>query len=139
MKVQIAPPEHHPWIISRLGSMQSAKFVAVEAIDDAGKIHGMVGYDGWAENSVVMTIALENPASFRSLLPMVFTFAFMDLNKGVALTTVASTNKRSMNLCERVGFRQIARVKDGISLGVDYVFYEMRRENCRWIMQRKAA
>ena len=119
--------------------MQSSKFFAIEAVDKNETIHGMVGYDGWAENSVVMTIALDNPACFRSLLPEMFTLAFMDLNKGVALTTVASTNKRSMNLCERVGFKQIARVKDGISLGVDYVFYEMRREDCRWIKQRKAA
>ena len=139
MNVRPADPSHHGWITSRLGSMQSPKFFAIEAVDASGTIHGMVGYDGWAENSVVMTIALDNPACFRSLLPMIFTFAFMDLNKGVALTTVASSNKRSMNLCERVGFRQIARVKDGISLGVDYVFYEMRREDCRWIKQRKAA
>ena len=138
MKVQIAPPEHHPWIISRLGSMQSAKFVAVEAIDDAGKIHGMVGYGNWTANAVVLTIALDNPAALREVLKWGFRYPFEQCGRGIALAVVRGRNKRSLSLCNKVGFRECYRVKDGIDIGEDMIFFQMRREDCRYIA-RKAA
>lgn len=141
MIVDAAPWMHFPWIIERAGVVATAGFKAIEAIGNDGRIHGMIGYDAWTENSVVMSIALDNPAAFRALVRPAFEYPFIQCNKGVALCTVRGTNEKSIKLTEHVGFRLAYRVRDGIRAGEDMLIYEMRREDCRWIPQsyRKAA
>jgi RimJ/RimL family protein N-acetyltransferase len=137
--VRVASPENHPWLISRLGTQQSKDFFAIEAIDNTGRIHGMVGYDGWAPNSVVMTIALESKMALKPLMYEMFDIAFNRFNKGVALVMIRGENRRSIKLCYHVGFSLVARIRDGVAVGEDYVIMEMRKENCRWLALRKAA
>jgi len=137
--VQAAPWFHFNWLLERSGAVGSDGFKAIEALGPDGRIHGMVGFDGWTMNSVCMHIALDNPAAFRSLVHPIFEYAFHQCNRGIALCTVRSNNTRSLRLCERVGFREAYRVRDGFEVGIDLVLFEMRREECRWIQQRKAA
>jgi hypothetical protein len=144
-----APPQALPWLWARVGCSYTAEFRAIMAVRDsadlenlrAADIAGMIGYDLWTENAVVMHIALDNPAAFRSLIVPAFEYPFIQGKKGIALATVRSDNQRSMRLCERVGFRETHRIKDGMEQGVDAVLYEMRLEDCRWIgkTMRKAA
>jgi hypothetical protein len=140
MTVCATPPALLPWLISRVGCLYTEGFRAIMATDGT-KILGMVGYDLWTENAVVMHIALDSPAAFRSLIVPCFEYPFVQAGKGIALATVRSDNERSKRLCEHVGFRLAHRVKDGAAVGVDTLLYEMRREECRWIgrAMRKAA
>jgi hypothetical protein len=136
------PPALLPWLWNRVGCLYTEGFRAIMAVEgEAPKIHGMVGYDLWTENSVVMHIALENPACFRSLIVPAFEYPFIQGGKGVALATVRGDNEKSKRLCEHVGFRFAHRIKDGTAPGVDALLYEMRKEECRWIGMklRKAA
>lgn len=135
MIIRAAPWAHFMWLVERAGCTASTEFKAIEAVDENGRIHGMVGFDGWTENSVVMNIALDNPASFRHLLRPTFEYAFLQAKRGVALCMVRATNTRSARLCQKVGFREAYRVKDGICVGEDMILFEMRREECRWIPQ----
>jgi hypothetical protein len=66
--VRAAIPEHFAWLCQRIGYSPTAEFRAIEAVDAAGAIHGMVGYDLWTEGSVWMHVALENPAALRSIV-----------------------------------------------------------------------
>ena len=127
------------WLTNRAESNASPHMRAIAAVDPNGLIHGMVGFDGWTKNSVVITIALENPASLRSLIHPLFDYAFNQSGRGVALATVRGSNARSIKLCKRVGMREVYRVKDGIDVGEDLVIFEMRREECRWLQTRRAA
>ena len=99
----------------------------------SGRIHGMIGYGAWTENSCLMHIALDNPACFRSLLAWAFRYLFEMTGRGVAFATVRARNERSMRLCKRIGMREAYRLKDAIAVGEDMVLFEMRREDCRWI------
>lgn len=139
--VQGAPSEHWRWLNERADIVPSPVFKAIEAVDEDGRIHGMVGFDGWTENSVVLTIALDNKAALRSLLNPVFDYAFVQAGRGIALAMVRGGNVRSQGLCRHTGFREIYRIRDGIKIGEDIVLFEMRREDCRWIKpeQRRAA
>jgi len=132
-------PYEYGWIAERAGCEITPSFQAIKASDAKGRIHGMVGYSNWTANSVVMHIALENPACLRRLLRVAFSYPFVDVGRNVAIATVREKNERSMRLCEHVGFREAYRVKDGIAIGEDLVIFEMRSENCRWIEKRKAA
>jgi hypothetical protein len=43
-------------------------------------------------------------------------------------------NAKALGFDGHLGFREVHRVKDGHSAGVDTCFFEMRREECRWIL-----
>lgn len=134
----IPPPEGVAWIAERAGFSPTIEFRALTALDDRGRIHGMVGFDGWTPNSVVAYIALDNPAALRHLVPAVFEVAFEKAERGVMLATCKGSNTRSLKLCKHLGMKEVYRVRDGVQVGDDLVILEMRREDCRWL-QRKAA
>jgi hypothetical protein len=138
--VRDAPTEHYGWLAERATLVIGDQFRAIEAIDDAGRIHGMVGFDGWMPNAVSMHVALENPAALRSVLRTAFRIAFLVADKGVARAYVLSTNTRSLALVARLGFTFAYRSVNGWAKGVDIILFEMRREDCRWLNPaRKAA
>jgi hypothetical protein len=122
----------YAWIAKRANLRVGADFRAIKASDATG-IRGMVGYDGWAPNSVSMHIALDSPAALRSLLRPAFRIPFLEFRFGTVTALVLSTNERSMRLVEHVGFSEAGRLKDGWAKGVDQVIYQMRREDCRWL------
>jgi RimJ/RimL family protein N-acetyltransferase len=126
------------WLIERTGCDVTVGYKAIKIVDATGKIHGMVGYGNWTANSVVLTIALDNPAALRETLKWAFRYPFEQCGRGIALAMVRGKNKRSLSLCNKVGFREVYRVKDGIEIGEDMVMFQMRREDCRYIA-RKAA
>ena len=141
MRVQAAPPEHYPWIAERALLVIGPQFRALEAVDDAGGIHGMIGYDGWLENSVSMHIALEHPVAFRRLLRPSFGLVFdappAGAGRALALCTVLSSNKRSIELVRHVGFSEVFRGRNWWAPDVDLVFFEMKRAACRWLGAQK--
>jgi RimJ/RimL family protein N-acetyltransferase len=138
--VRDAPPEHLGWIAERACVSIHPAFRAIEAVDAAGKIHGMVGFDGWFGNTVSLHIALENPAALRSLLRDAFRIAFDVAQRGVALCCVVATNRKSLRLVQHLGFRFAYSIRDGWAPGVDMVWFEMRRAECRYLRpMRKAA
>ena len=139
MIVRAATWDHVPWLTSRALFTASPEFKGIEAVDDTGRIHGMAGFDGWTPNSVVVTIALDNPAALRNLLPAIFGYAFVQANRGVLLAVVQGINERSLKLCKHVGLSEVCRIRDGVDLGNDMIIMQMRREDCRWLQQRKVA
>lgn len=133
MIVREATRDHYAWIAARANLTAGPEFKAIEAVDASGRIHGMVGYDGWTPNAVTMHIALDSPVALRSLLGPAFRVPFLGLGRGVALASVLGTNERSLALVRRVGFRELCQVRDGFAPGVDIFMFEMRREACRWL------
>lgn len=129
------------WLAERAGCEIGPGFQAMKAVDERGRVHGMVGYGGWTANSFLMHIALDNPACLRSLLKWCFRYPFEQAGRGVAYATVRGTNEPSLRLCRKVGFREVCRLRDAVAVGEDMVLFEMRREECRWIpdVVRKAA
>lgn len=135
--VQAAPPEHHEWIAKRAGLTLHGGFMAIEAIDDAGRIVGMVGYDGWLPRAVCLHVAVEHPAALRRLISAGFGVAFepapAGFGKAAVIATVLSTNTRSLNLVRKLGFRPAYVGRGWAGEDVDFCVFEMRREECRWL------
>lgn len=114
-------------------------FRAIEAVDANGRVRGMVGFDNWTKSACCLSIALDSPIAFRSLLAHAFAVPFDDMGRTVVFVSVVSTNSRSLKLVRHVGFREVATAKDAWDVGVDLVMFEMRREDCRWLKRKKEA
>lgn len=136
IEVRPAPPEHYDWLARKANLVIGPSFGALEAVD-GDRILAMVGYDGWTENSCAMHMALDEPIAIRRLLKPAFGLVFdrppKGLGKGVVFGSVLSTNEKAMRMDLRLGFRQIARLRDAWAKGVDVILLEMRREDCRWV------
>lgn len=141
MLVRAAPPEHWPWLLERVGLAPSVGFKAIEAVDEAGTIKGMVGYCGWTANSVQCHMAVDSPIAWRSLLAPAFNFPFVWAGRKVLVGIVSAFNERSVRMTRHLGFKEAHRIRDGWAEGVDLIVFEMRREECRYLFpsKRKAA
>lgn len=139
MLVRVAPPDHYGWIAERAHLTIGPTLQALEAVNAEGRIVGMVAYDSPTPNSVYMHVALDHPAAARHLIIPAFKGAFVGLDKKIVYGTVLSNNTRALALDLHLGFREVARLRDAWSPGVDVIFLEMRRENCRWLNWRRAA
>ncbi len=140
----MAPREHLAWIAERAHIDVFPWTRALEAVSDDGRILAMVACDGWSKNSCQMHVALEPGVEGMragvSLIRPAFLFVFVILGLGVAVGTLRSDNVKALALNRHLGFREVFRGKDWHEPGVDQVWMEMRREECRWLLpERKAA
>lgn len=133
IEVRAAPPEHYDWIARRAHLVIGSSFRAIEGVDEQGRIVAMVGYDGWVPNSCSMHVAVENPLAFRRMVRPAFGIPFIEAKKRVVTGTVLSTNKASLKIVKHLGFKPLCVLRDGWADGVGIHFFEMRREDCRWI------
>jgi RimJ/RimL family protein N-acetyltransferase len=131
--VRAAPPEHLSWLASRAHLTLTPALRAREAVDETGRILGMVGFDGWLGNACQVHVALEDPRVLRRLARDGFRIVFEELGYAACMAPVLGTNARSLRMVAGLGFREVHRGKDWIASGVDLVFHEMRREECRWV------
>ncbi len=107
--------------------------------DGTRQIHGIVGLDNWSSNSVQGHIAIENPFCARSLVKATCQYAY-DNGRNILIAQVSSNNEKSLKFNKGIGFKELFRIEDGISLGDDIVIMRMDLDGCcRWIDFREAA
>lgn len=133
MRVQAGHGEAARWIQERTQCALTPGARFIEARDASGRIRGVVAYDGWTENAVQAHMAVDSPVVWRSLLPAVFEYPFVEAGKGLILGIIPAGNVRSCAMARRLGFREAYRVRDGWAVGEDLIAHEMRREECRWL------
>ncbi len=133
LRVVEAPPSHFMFLGGRLGLQMCLDFRALEAVDAYGKIHAMVGFEKWTENSAHLHVVLDSAAGARRILVPAFEFLFVRCGRRIALGTVNSDNPKALKLDTHLGFKETHRTRDGIRDGVDAIHLELRREDCRFI------
>lgn len=137
--VRAAPPAHFPWIVRRAGCSPTPEARAIEAVDAAGNVRGMVLYDAWTENAVQVHIAVETPMAWRALLPAGLEYPFLQAKRGIIIGIISGQNRASLAFARRIGFREVARIPDGYRVGEEMVVFQLRREDCWQIQERRAA
>jgi len=128
----MAPDRLH-WLIERAGCHRSDSLLALESVDEQGKIHGAVGFDGWLGNAAQMHVAIETPIAIRGLARAAFRWLFVEWGKEIALGTVPAHNEKALRLDCGIGFRPVYRLKDGWAKDDDVIFLELRKQDCRWL------
>lgn len=135
MNVRAATPEEYSWLLGRVGYTPTASFRALAAVDNTGRVRGMVGFDSWTENSAQAHFAVDTPMALRELAPAAFEYVFHQAGRGVLVGVVREDNARSRRATKHLGFKEAYRIRDGAAAGVALLLYELRREECRYLPQ----
>ena len=132
MKLLATTPEDFSLFESKTSYKPSGDFKGIKAVDDEGKICGMVGFDYWTVNAAQMHVYFDNSNAMRYLVPEAFRYLFGH-GKGLAITVTPAHNEASLKLQKFLGFKQMARIQDGWAIGDDMIISELRKQDCIWV------
>lgn len=117
------------------------KHVRVLRVEDS---HGIVAvrgdrfvggavYDNCYKNSTQAHICILEPLIIRSgFLELVYRLGFGP-DREYAYGQVLSDNEKAIKLNKHMGFTEKCRFEDAYAPGIDVIFMEMKRENCRYL------
>lgn len=133
MRVNAAELGDLGWIVSATSCVLTPGARGIKAVDAGGAIRGMVAYDWWTRNAVYAHMAVDTPIAWRSLLPAVFRYPFIECDRELMLALIPAHNAKSWGLAGHLGFRIVHTVRDGWAKGDDLHLLELRREDCRFL------
>lgn len=91
-------------------------------------------YQGYTKSSITMHTATFYRNSYgRDMLWIMFHYPFEALSVKVLFAPVEEVNDRSIALCRKLGFKEVARIADYYPSGAQRL-YAMRRDECRWLV-----
>jgi hypothetical protein len=91
-------------------------------------------YQGYTKSSITMHTATFYRNSYgRDMLWIMFHYPFEARGVKVLFAPVEETNARSIALCRKLGFKEVARIADYYPSGAQCL-YAMRRDECRWLV-----
>ena len=92
--------------------------------------------ESWTANSAsIHGIILQRMVLRHGWLEEIADYMFTRAARKQLYTVVRDDNKRSLRLIEKLGFRQVARLEDAVANGIDYLIFELKRENCAYWQQ----
>lgn len=134
LAVKAAAFEDFEWLARKIGCVVTSDFRAIKAVDAMGKIRGMVGYAEWTENCVRVHMGVDSPIVWRALLRPALEYAFVQAGRGMILGAIRSSNAKSLRFCKSVGLEEVWRLKNGFKPGEDWVFVQLLKEDCRYLL-----
>lgn len=112
------------WLSARIRRPLGPDAVGVEAVDDAGRVLGMVAFDQWCGRSVGVHVAVDNPLALRHAY-----IALEDvLRSREVVWCLVEEHGRSARLARRLGFVDSGRVPGATADGRDAVLLVLTRQ-----------
>jgi len=105
-----------------IGLKQNGEFVA-----------GVI-YENWNRRTITCHIAISGRLTPR-YLAVIFDYPFNVCDVKKIIVPVDSTNSKSVNLVEKMGFTEEARIKDGMANG-DMILYTLAKNDCKYLGER---
>lgn len=117
-----------------VGLKRSEDFQAIGRLSPHKKdLIGVVGYNGFCGKICAMHIAGEGNWISREFIKAAFDYPFNQLGMKAIIAPVAADNAKALRLDQHFGFKEIHRVPDAWADGVDLVFLQLNREDCRYL------
>jgi RimJ/RimL family protein N-acetyltransferase len=105
-----------------IGLKQNGEFVA-----------GVI-YENWNRRTITCHIAISGRLTPR-YLAVIFDYPFNVCDVKKIIVPVDATNSKSVNLVEKMGFTEEARIKDGMADG-DMILYTLAKNDCKYLGER---
>ena len=133
MTVRIVGMEPRHWETMKPGLEYTDKTQGIIAEDDKGILAAAI-LQHWTHSMVEMHAYTPRPVALRhGFLEEVFNHVFNTCGMQVALATTAADNLAARRIAKHLGFRKVFSIPDGYKPGVAFDYWQMRREDCRWI------
>lgn len=105
----------------------------IVAESTSGSVMGMVVLENWSATSVFGHIQITNKKCSRMLVEGAMDFVFNVCGMLYFLGITPSDNDKALRLHEKLGFKEITRLPNGVEPGVDAVFLCLTREEARYL------
>ena len=112
----------------------SGDFQAFGSVSEpAESLLGVVAFNGFWGRVCTMHTAGEGNWVSRKLIWRCFDYPFRQLNLQAVLAPVAASNGRALKFDQKLGFREVHRVRGGWADGDDLIVLQLLREDCHWL------
>lgn len=126
-------PEEWAWFKERTHVLRCEDMQGIVAFGPKG-IEGIVVFDTWTPVAVNVHFAIENPFCIRAgLFREVAIHAFAVCGRDRMFGLVPSNNEKALSVDRKIGFTEVARIKDTMGEGIDTIVMRLDREDCRYL------
>ena len=125
--------------LSEVGQFKYPQNTACIGQEKDGNLIAVVGYNSFIPNSCQIHVASTDVYWLnKDLLFAIFDYPFNKLEVKVILAPICKDNVKSLNLCRKLGFEQVADIPHGYYNGNifgDLIVMAMKRNQCKWLQQ----
>jgi RimJ/RimL family protein N-acetyltransferase len=121
--------------LSEVGKFEYPQNTACIGQEKDGELIAVVGYNCFLPNSCQIHVASTDVRWLsKNLLFAIFDYPFNKLKVKVIIAPICKDNVKSLNLCRKLGFEQVADIPYGHPNG-DLIIVTMKRNQCKWLLQ----
>lgn len=121
--------------LSKVGNFEYPQETMCIGVEKDGELVGVIGFNNFMPNSCEIHVASTNVYFLNKwYLNCVFDYPFNKLKVKVILAPIYKGNVKSLNLCRKLGFEQVADIPYGHPEG-DLIVVAMKRNQCKWLQQ----
>jgi hypothetical protein len=132
--VQFDFSKHAKWVKDLIKPNFTENTTGIVCVRDNGTPAGAVILDSWTANSVQGHLGAETPMVWRAgLHKEAFKYVFETAGRKIFLGLTPSDRLEAIRFHDKIGFKQVCRIPDGFADGIDYILYQMNKEDCRYI------
>jgi hypothetical protein len=119
----------------KLGLKGTEDMKGIIAVSDEGEPEAGCILNNWTYNAVFCHMWIDNPMVIKhGFFKEIGNYVFNICEKNVMIGMVPSDNDEALRLNKHIGFRETHRIKDGHSIGIDYVVMEGNRQDfSKWV------
>jgi len=134
-------PQDWEWVVSIAPILKCDNTSGIIAIDvKADKPVAACVFDNWTPNSVQAHFVVENKMALKhGFLEECCDFVFNVAGRKAVYGFIMGDNDKAIKLNKHIGFTEKMRLEDAWGDGIDYVIMEMKKENCNYLQEAKAA
>jgi len=123
------------WMRKRAKPIRCEDTQGIVAYDtDTGEILACCACDSFTKTSCATHMAIKDPRVLRhGFLQAIAYHLFVVCDRTNVIGLVPAINAKALRFNEHIGFREIARIPNGLDEGVDYVIMQMTRDECKWL------
>ncbi len=108
-------------------------FEIVATTDANGIANGAVMYTNYRVNTIEMACAGEPGWMTRAHIVGLFKYPFIQLGCWTVVILVKRRNEVARDFNERLGFKMLGVIENGLGRSEDSIVYTMSRPQCRWL------
>lgn len=102
--------------------------------DEKGIIKCGAVFDSFTVDACSVHLAMLSPMALRyGFLDEIAKHLFITCSRERVFGLVPSNNSKAIKLNSHLGWKEVTRIPDAVSSGVDYIVLRMDKEDCRWL------